>query len=102
MGDEMRASRISAHAVRTANVFALLASAIAFVSPASALAYSLKNATADGCGGDGSECVVYCNNGQRAGSMYWNGSVWTDGVKWDQNREAEAEKICAANGSDCI
>jgi hypothetical protein len=33
--------------------------------------------------------------------MYWNGSVWTDGIKWDADRDVEARKIVAANGTDC-
>ena len=74
---------------------------LAFALPSPAFAYTLKSATADGCGGDGTECVVYCDNGARAGSMFWNGSVWTDGAKWDADRDAEASKIVAANGSDC-
>ena len=73
---------------------------LAFSSPASA--YSLKNDTANGCGGDGSLCIVYCDNGSRAGAMNWNGSVWTDGSKWNANKDAEAKMICAANGSACV
>ena len=79
----------------------VVATTLAFAIPAPAFAYSLKSATAKGCDGDGSDCVVYCDKGARAGSMYWNGKVWTDGVKWDANRDAEAQKIVAANGSDC-
>ncbi len=75
--------------------------ALAFAVPSPAFAYSLKSATANGCGGDGTECVVYCDTGGRAGSMYWNNKVWTDGVKWDSDRDTEARKIVAANGSDC-
>jgi hypothetical protein len=78
---------------------AVAAITLAFASPASA--YSLENETADGCGGDGSACIVYCDDGSRAGSMYWNGSVWTDGVKWDADRDTEAGMICAANGTAC-
>ena len=77
------------------------ASLLALGVPSASVAYTLKSATANGCGGDGSECIVYCDKGGVAGSMYWNRSVWTDGVKWDANREAEARKIVAANGSDC-
>jgi hypothetical protein len=53
------------------------------------------------CTSDGNPCNVYCDNGQLAGVMYWNGSVWTDGVKSDANMDAEAQKICAANGVAC-
>jgi hypothetical protein len=82
-------------------IFVMVVTALAFVMPAPASAYTLKSATAKGCDGDGSECVVYCKNGARAGSMYWNGSVWTDGIKWDADRDVEARKIVAANGTDC-
>ena len=53
------------------------------------------------CSKESSSCKVYCDNGQLGGTMNWNGSVWTDGVKWDPDMNAEARKICAANGSDC-
>jgi hypothetical protein len=68
-----------------------------------AFAYSLQSEPGtNGCGGDGSGCIVFCSsNNNRAGEMYFNGSVWTDGVKWDASREAEAQKIVAANGADC-
>ena len=73
---------------------------LAFATPA--FAYSLKSESGNGCGGDGSNCIVFCSNGSRAGMMNWNGSVWTDGSKWDANEDTEARKICAANGSACI
>ena len=52
------------------------------------------------CSKDGRTCNVYCGN-ELAGSMNWNGTVWTDGVKSDPDMDAEARKICAANGSAC-
>jgi hypothetical protein len=65
-------------------------------------AYQLQSEPHGGsCSRDGSGCKVICDNGQIAGVMYWNGSVWTDGVKWDPDMNAEASKICAANGSSC-
>jgi len=67
-----------------------------------AAAYQLQSAPNGGsCNRDGSGCKVICDNGQIAGVMYWNGSVWTDGVKSDPDMNAEARKICAANGSAC-
>lgn len=66
--------------------------------PEAAFAYTLKGA---GCDGNGQECQVFCDNGTLAGSMYWNGSYWTDGVKWDKSKDTQARKICAANGTDC-
>jgi hypothetical protein len=76
----------------------LLIAGALLLAPAAASAYSLSG---DGCGGNGNECVVYCSTGARAGSMYYNGSVWTDGTKSATTRDAEAKKICAANGSGC-
>lgn len=72
-------------------------------SPASA--YRLQTTNGRTCTKDGAECQVYCtddaNKGQLAGSMFWNGSVWTDGVKWDEDQDAEARKITAAFGNSC-
>lgn len=75
---------------------AALATLACSTSPASA--HTLKGS---GCGKDGSACEVYCNNGHLAGVMYWNRSVWTDGTRSDPDREAEANAICAVNGTDC-
>ena len=78
---------------------AFLALFCALVATSSAaLAYSLSG---PGCDGNGKECVVNCDNGSRAGSMYWNGNVWTDGSKSNQNKDGEAKAICAANGTAC-
>lgn len=68
----------------------------------SAYAYQLKKSS-DGsaCTTDGSTCNVYCDNGHLAGSMNWNGSVWTDGVKSDADKDAMAKKIVAADGTEC-
>jgi hypothetical protein len=74
-----------------------LALACAALAPA-ASAYQLQGS---GCNADGSACNVYCDNGQLAGAMNWNGSVWTDGVKWDADKDGEARKIVAANGTAC-
>ena len=78
-------------------MIAVLGTLASWASPA--WAYTLQGS---GCGKDGSECRVYCNNGALAGVMYWNGSVWTDGTKWDPDRDTEAKAICAANGADCV
>ena len=73
---------------------------LGITSPASAC--QARSASGGGsCSKDGSTCNVYCGNGQLAGSMNWNGSVWTDGVKSDPDMNAEAGKICAANGTAC-
>jgi hypothetical protein len=86
-------------------VKALLYSAIALlVATSSASAYRLRNTTNPGaaCTQDGNPCDVFCDNGPQAGVMYWNGTVWTDGTKWDVNQDAEARKICAAQGTSCL
>jgi hypothetical protein len=68
----------------------------------SAFAYQLKEPPKnDECKADGNPCNVFCDNGYQAGTMYWNGSVWTDGVKWDPDKNTEARKIVAANGTAC-
>lgn len=85
----------------------LAIASLGLLAAQSASAYRLERemppATARGqeCRADGSTCLVFCDNGTRAGSMNWNGSVWTDGVKWDRDRDAEARNIVAANGSSC-
>jgi hypothetical protein len=68
---------------------------VVLCSASVAFAYQLK------CSKDGNNCDVFCDNGMKAGTMYWNGSVWTDGVKSDPNKDAEAKKIVAANGTAC-
>lgn len=66
-----------------------------------AAAYQLKKSNGTACTSDGSTCNVFCDNGQLAGSMNWNGSVWTDGVKSDPDKDGLARKIVAANGAAC-
>jgi hypothetical protein len=73
-----------------------------FVATSAASAYQMRSTSNGGSRSkDGSTCNVYCDNGQLAGSMIWNGTVWTDGVKSDPDMNAEGRKICAANGSSC-
>jgi hypothetical protein len=80
------------------NIFALAL----FTTASSASAYQLVKSSGGGaCTQDRSTCNVYCDNGYLAGSMNWNGSVWTDGMKWDPDKDAEARKIVAASGTAC-
>jgi hypothetical protein len=79
------------------NVIALML----LISASPASAFTLQGPKGPFCVQDGSTCIVLCDNGQRAGAMNWNGNVWTDGVKSDPDMTAEAQKICAANGSAC-
>ena len=83
--------------------FAVLTAAVATVVWASpVLACSTQNETNQGpCVADGSACDVMCSTGQRAGVMYWNGSVWTDGVRSNEDFETEALAICEASGTSC-
>lgn len=73
------------------------------VSPAQAFTLKSANDPKAPCAKDGSGCNVFCDNGDLAGVMYWNetNGVWTDGIKSDPDRDVEARKICAANGSAC-
>jgi hypothetical protein len=66
-----------------------------------AFAYSTKNDSGGECLKDGSACNVTCDSGARAGTMYWNGNVWSDGVRTDPDKDGEARKIVAANGAAC-
>ncbi len=80
------------------NIFALAI----FAATSSAASYQLiQSPGGGGCTKDGTTCNVYCDNGKLAGSMNWNGSVWTDGAKWDPDKDTEALKIVAANGTSC-
>jgi hypothetical protein len=80
----------------------LIAMAFAFILVAStAFAYQLKKSDNTACTSDGSTCNVFCDNGHLAGSMIWNGSLWTDGVKSDPDKDGEARKIVAADGTAC-
>ena len=75
--------------------------AVLVVAAGSAFAYSLKKPTGGACSKDGSTCNVYCNNGYLAGSMNWNGTLWTTGVDWDANQDALARRLVAASGTAC-
>ena len=58
-----------------------------------AYAYSLT------CKGDA--CTVTCDNGQPAGTMYWNGSVWSDGIRSNKDKDELAKQIVRAQGTAC-
>ena len=57
-------------------------------------AYDIK-----GCSSD--SCKVYCDNGQYVGTMYWNGSRWSDGLRSDKDKNVVASQMVAAQGSSC-
>lgn len=75
--------------------------AASFAMPATAFAYIVRNASGGACAYDGSACSVICDNGQLAGTMYWNGSVWSDGVRSDPDAYVVASAIVAAQGTAC-
>jgi len=60
-----------------------------------ALAYSLD------CAGDGQSCKVYCTDKTFIGTEYWNGSQWSDGVRWDKDKDVVASQMVAAWGASC-
>lgn len=83
------------YALLMATAFFLLA----VTSPA--FAYQLKKDDNSQCVADGSTCNVFCDNGDKAGAMNWNLTVWTDGLKSDPDKDGEARKIVAAYGTAC-
>lgn len=83
---------------------AIIATSVAMPSPASA--YLVRNANDGACAFDGSACNVFCQNpdntrGPLAGTMYWNGSAWSDGVRSDPNGYVVASAIVRAQGTYC-
>ncbi len=94
--------------MKLSRIVSITVAASALCCPQLALAYRLELAIppavkrGEPCRQDGALCIVYCQNGHLAGSMTWNGSVWTDGVKWDKDRDVEAKMIVAADGTACM
>jgi len=62
-----------------------------------ALAYGYSTS----CNSAQDRCVVTCDNGERAGVMYWNGTQWSDGVRSSTDKDDLAKKIVGAQGSAC-
>ncbi len=56
----------------------------ALVVAGAAYAYTLE------CSGDA--CKVYCDNKQYVGTMYWNGTNWSDGLRSDPSKEEVASE----------
>jgi hypothetical protein len=69
-------------------------------APAPAFAYTTKKGDGSACTTD-SACHVYCDNGTLAGTMYWNGTRWSDGLRSDPDKDVVARQIVAAQGSSC-
>lgn len=53
------------------------------------------------CASDGMSCKVICDNGAKAGTIYWNGSKWSDGIRSDTDKNKLAKLIVAAQGTSC-
>ena len=77
--------------MRIARFVALAALAVT----GTASAWSLKCNDAD------DKCAVYCKNGNFVGDMFWNGSNWSDGLRWDKDRNKVAQQMVDAQGSAC-
>lgn len=77
----------------------ILAQSIALL--AAILLVKLAYAYAISCNSSGDSCVVTCDNGQRAGVMYWNGSRWSDGIRSSTDKDHLARQIVAAQGTAC-
>ena len=50
---------------------------------------------------NGNKCEVKCADGTSIGWIYWNGSVWSDGVRWDKDKDVVARAMAAAWGTSC-
>lgn len=53
------------------------------------------------CDSSGISCKVFCSNGEYAGTMYWNGSKWSDGIRSDTDKFKLARQIVKAQGTLC-
>lgn len=60
-----------------------------------AYAYSIS------CNSSGTTCTVTCDNREVAGTMYWNGTRWSDGIRSSTDRDDLARQIVAAQGTAC-
>lgn len=60
-----------------------------------AYAYSIS------CNSSGDACTVRCDNGQQIGTMYWNGSRWSDGLRSSPNKDDVARQMVKAQGTAC-
>ena len=49
----------------------------------------------------GDVAYVICNNGSNVGSIYWNGSKWSDGLRSSPDVNDVAKQIVAAQGTSC-
>lgn len=78
------------------NMKVLMASMLLFTG---ALFLNTANAYSLNCGSDA--CKVYCANGQYVGTMYWNGSRWSDGLRSSSDKDVVARQMVAAQGSSC-
>lgn len=49
----------------------------------------------------GAEADIYCDNKQLADIYYWNGTQWSNGVRWGTDIDALARQSVAAQGTAC-
>jgi hypothetical protein len=73
----------------------ILAMICGLVFTSLAYAYSIR------CNSSGDACTVYCDNGQTVGTMYWNGSRWSDGLRSSTDRDNVARQMVKAQGTAC-
>lgn len=71
---------------------ALLGSLLAATA---AYAYSIS------CNSANDACTVTCDNRQPVGTMYWNGSVWSDGIRSNKDKDELAKQMVRAQGAAC-
>lgn len=46
-------------------------------------------------------CDVFCDGGAFVGTMYWNGTQWSDGLRWSKDKDELAKLMVAAQGGAC-
>lgn len=70
---------------------------VAFLS----CAFGVSTAYAYSLSCDATSCAVSCDNGQYVGTMYWNGTRWSDGVRSSTDKDQLARQMVAAQGTAC-
>jgi hypothetical protein len=81
--------------ITSSTVWALLFLSALVALPLTAFAYSIKYNS------DKTEAKVFCDNGDLAGTFYWNGSQWSNGVSFGTNIDELAKRQIGIAGSAC-
>lgn len=68
--------------------------AVAILTMGMAGAHTIKCKSSDACD-------VFCDGGAFVGTMYWNGTKWSDGIRSSESKDELAKLMVAAQGSAC-